>query len=81
MLEAMGWCKQNRPELQAWMTATRFQQLMNAATSATLGMSGGQVWGRQAAFMNSERGTEYMRALAEGIDANRQSLMAIGVEP
>jgi len=81
MLEAMGWCKQNRPELQAWMTATRFQQLMNAATRATLGMSGGQVWGRQAAFMNSERGTEYMRALAEGIDANRQSLMAIGVEP
>jgi hypothetical protein len=72
--EAMHWCRQNRPELQAWMTASRFQQLMNAATEATLGLSSVQVCGDQAAFLQSEEGVKYFTALAEGVNAYKRSL-------
>jgi hypothetical protein len=73
MHEAIGWCRQNRPELEAWMKG-RFQILMNAAAEATLGMSGAQVWGTQTAFLQSKEGTEYVRSLGKGIDDYKQSL-------
>jgi hypothetical protein len=72
MREAVGWCRQNRPSLEAWITR-RFQSLMNAAL-ATLGKNGAQVWGDQSAFLKSEEGVKYDRALGEGIKAYRQSL-------
>jgi hypothetical protein len=74
MQEAMNWCGQNKPPLQSWMTPPRFQELMDAATEATLGMSGAQVAGGQAAFLQSEAGKKYRRALADGVNAYKQAL-------
>jgi|ERR1035437_2387400 hypothetical protein len=74
MQEVMNWCRQNRPELQALMTPSRFQQLMSAATEATLGMNGAQVCGDQAAFIRSEEGVKYMSTLALGVNAYKRSL-------
>jgi hypothetical protein len=73
MLEASGWCKQNRPELERWMKG-RYHNLMNAAAEATCGKSGAQVWGDQTAFLRSEEGAEYISALARGVKAYKQSL-------
>jgi hypothetical protein len=74
MHEAMNWCRQNRPGLEASMTASRFRQLMNASTEATLGMSSARVWGDQAAFLESEESAPYLSTLVAGIDAYKQSL-------
>lgn len=74
MQEAIHWCRQNRPQLQTWMTAARFQELMNAAVEATVGLNGAQVAGDQAAFMKSEEGAKYHRALADGVNAYKQAL-------
>ena len=71
--EVMNWCRQNRPALQSFMTPNRFQQLMNAATQATLGMTGAQVCGEQVAFFQSEDGVRYRRALASGVNAYKES--------
>lgn len=72
--QAMAWCKQNRPDLQTWMTLDRFQKLMNAAAEAAVGMSGGLVWGAQTAFLRSEDGSEYFRKLDKNLKAHVQSL-------
>lgn len=73
MQEAIGWCSQNRPHLEAWMKG-RFQSLMRATAEALLGTDGAQVWANQNAFLKSEEGAKYIRALAEGIEAYRKSL-------
>ena len=73
MHEAIGWCRQNRPELEAWMKR-RFQNLMSAVAEATLGVSGAHVWEDQTAFFKSEEGAKYISSLSEGIIAYKQSL-------
>jgi hypothetical protein len=74
MQEAMNWCRENRPNLLGWMTGNRFQQIMNAATEATLGRSGAQLAGDLTAFLRSEEGVKYLTALYEGVNAYKQSL-------
>jgi hypothetical protein len=73
MHEATGWCSHNRPELVAWMK-TRFQNLMKATAEAVLGESGTRVWANQTAFLRSEEGAKYIRALDEGLKLYKQSL-------
>jgi hypothetical protein len=73
MQEAIGWCSHNRPDLEAWMKS-RFQSLMRATAEATLGKGGAQVWANQNAFLKSEEGAKYIKALADGIEAYRKSL-------
>jgi hypothetical protein len=74
MHEAMGWCRQNRPELEAWMTLSRFQDLMSATAEAILGEYGDQVWRDQTSFLKSFDGATYISAVVTGIDAYRQAL-------
>lgn len=67
MLEAIGWCRQNRPELEAWIES-QYPALMEAVAEAALGISAGQVWGDENAFLNSESGRKYIVDLAAGRD-------------
>lgn len=73
MHEAVGWCRQKRPALEAWMEK-QFPSLMNAAAEATLGKSGPNVWEAQATFFKSEEGAKYINSLFEGIKAYKQLL-------
>ncbi|MGO9095612.1 MAG: M48 family metalloprotease [Bryobacteraceae bacterium] len=72
--QAIGWCRQNRPSLEAWMTRDRFQGLMNGVAEATWGMNGGRDWGAQTAFLQSEDGSEYIRKLDRSLNAYILSL-------
>ncbi|MGA9569232.1 MAG: M48 family metalloprotease [Candidatus Acidiferrales bacterium] len=63
MYNAIGWCKQNRPALEARMRQDRFQMLMRIAAGATWGMNGGKDWSEQTTFLQSESGSEYMKKL------------------
>lgn len=72
MDEPIGWCRQNRPELESWME-TQFQILMNAVAEAVLGVSAAQAWGSQVAFLHSEKGRKYIADLATGVDYYRLS--------
>jgi hypothetical protein len=72
MHEAIGWCRQNRPELEGWMES-QFPILMNAVAEAVLGMDAVNAWGGQAEFFHSEKGRSYIGDLAVGVDAYRQS--------
>src|SRR5437667_12734661 len=69
-----GWCRQNRPELEASMTKSRVKNLMNAVAEATLGKICAQVLGEQAAFLQSEKGANYTSALDQSVEAYKQSL-------
>lgn len=73
MQEAMHWCRQNEPDLQARMTPVRCQQLMRAAIEATAGSSGLQGAREQADFLRSQVGAKYHRDLAEGVNNYKQS--------
>jgi hypothetical protein len=74
MQEGMHWCRQNRPGLEASMTESRFKELMTVAREATLGVDSVQVWGHQTAFLLTEEGDQYISALAQGVNAYKQSL-------
>ena len=74
MQQAISWCKQNRPGLEAWMTLDRFQMLMKGVAEATWGMNGGRDWAAQVAFLQSEAGDEYFRELDRSLKAYVQSL-------
>jgi hypothetical protein len=74
MEQAIGWCKQNRPDLEAWMTLLRFQRLMNSVAQATWEIHGGRDWAQQTAFLLSEGGSEYFRKLNESLKGFIQSL-------
>jgi hypothetical protein len=74
MQQAISWCKQKRPGLQAWMTLDRFRRLMRAVAEATWGMNGGRDWAAQIAFLQSEDGAEYFRKLDRSLKAYVQSL-------
>jgi len=77
MREAIfGWCRQNRPELEASMTK-RVNSLMNAVAEATLGKSCAKVWGEQAAFLRSEKGAKYTNALDHSVAAYKESLSIV----
>jgi hypothetical protein len=52
MHAAISWCKQNRPDLEVWMTRDKFQILMSAAATATWGINGGRDWQIQTACFN-----------------------------
>ena len=67
MHQAIGWCRQNRTALEAWMTPGRFQVLMNGVAEATWGMNGGGDWAAQVAFLQSEEGSEYIRKLGRSL--------------
>ena len=70
MHQAMGWCRQNRPALVAWMTLARFQQIMAGVVHVTWGMNGGKDWDAQNAFLHTEAGPDYFRRLGEGLRAH-----------
>jgi hypothetical protein len=74
MQQAISWCKQNRPGLEAWMTLDRFQKLMHGVAESTWGMNGGRDWAAQTAFLQSEDGGEYFRKLDRSLKAYVQSL-------
>jgi hypothetical protein len=74
MHQAILWCKQKRPGLDAWMTLDRFQKLMNSVAEATWGMNGGKDWVEQIDFLRSEEGTGYVRKLERSLKAHIQSL-------
>lgn len=74
MQQGIGWCKQNRSSLEAWMRLDRFQMLMNGVAEATWGMNGGRDWAAQVAFLQSEAGAEYFRKLDRSLKAYVQSL-------
>lgn len=74
MQETMGWCSHNRPALEIWMKS-RFPHLMRVTAEAVLGgVAGAKVWSNQSAFLRSQEGAKYIRALAEGIEAYRKAL-------
>jgi hypothetical protein len=74
MHQAIFWCKQKRPGLEAWMTLDRFQRLMKGVAEATWGMNGGKDWVQQIEFLRSEDGAEYVRKLDRSLKAYIQSL-------
>jgi len=74
MHAAIGWCQQNRPDLEAWMNKDRFQMLMRAVAGATWGMNGGKDWSDQVAFLQSEPGREYVEKLDARVKKNVESL-------
>ena len=73
MYQVIGWCKQNRPDLEEWMTLDRFQKLM-IVTAEALGTECGSVWIEQTAFLKSETGSEYFRELDRKLKAYVSSL-------
>jgi hypothetical protein len=74
MHQAIAWCKQNRPDLVAWMTTEKFPLLMAAAAEAILGQAGTTVWQAQNEFLRSRDGDEYFRKLDTGLKAHITSL-------
>lgn len=74
MREATGWCRQNRPELQAWMDQRLFQGITSTVVRAIGDDAGIQALKDQGEFLRSEMGTKYIKALGDGIDAYRQAL-------
>jgi len=71
---AIGWCKQNRPGLEACMTTERFKILMGAVATATWGMNGGSDWIAQTTFLQSDDGSRYIKKLDECVKAHILSL-------
>jgi hypothetical protein len=74
MHNAIRWCKQNRPELEGWMTRDKFQILMSAVATATWGMNGGNDWRAQTAFLQSVDGNVYIRRLDLAVKTHIRAL-------
>ena len=71
---AINWCKQNRPDLEMYMTRERFQVIMRAVAKATWGMNGGADWSAQTAFLHSDDGSAYISELGESLKVYIQAL-------
>lgn len=74
MQSAWGWCGQNKPHLQPWMTLDRWRVLMNTAAVALWGLNGGVDWSDQVAFLNSVQGQEYVAKVEANMAEYRRSL-------
>ena len=74
MHNAINWCRQNRPDLERWMTKEKFQILMGATATATWGMNGGNDWRAQTIFLQSVDGAEYIRKLDLAVKTHIRSL-------
>jgi len=74
MHSAIGWCKQNRPDLVAVLTLSKFQTLMTVVLAAISGMNGIGDWSGQTAFLASESGSEYSKKLRAHFRKHVQSL-------
>lgn len=74
MHSAISWCKQNKPELENYMTRDRFQKLMHAVAVATWGMNGGDDWSIQTQFLLSNEGAAYIANLDALVKAHIKSL-------
>jgi hypothetical protein len=77
MHESIGWCRQNRHELEEFMVGN-FQALLSGAAQAVLGEKSNQVWAEQTAFLKSPDGTRYVSALMNGVDRFRDVLKSRG---
>jgi hypothetical protein len=74
MHAAISWCKQNKPDLAAALTLSKFQTLMTVVSTAMSGMSEVSDWSGQTAFLTSERGSEYSEKLRTHFRKHVQSL-------
>ncbi len=72
ILEVIGWCKQNRPELAAFMTKKRFGALMGFSIAA-LGQDI-DAYQREGAYWEGSETIEYRRVLLARIDEYRNQL-------
>ena len=61
MQESIGWCRQNKPELEGFMVRS-FQALMSGAAQAVLGDKSNQVWNEQTAFLKSPEGAGHVKS-------------------
>jgi hypothetical protein len=73
MSSALGWCIQNRPALEAWMTKDRFQLLMRSIAETTWGMNGGSDWSEQVRYLQSENGSDYINKLSACVKKHIES--------
>jgi hypothetical protein len=80
MQQAMRWCQQVPPDLVAWMTPPRFQELMTSSAETILG-DGGMSWAAQTAFLTSTAGREYNQMLDSVCQAYVRSLSADAKAP
>ena len=67
MEDAISWCRQNRPALAVWMTPPRFRMLMRPVAEAIWGVNGGVRWQDQIAFLESDKGKDYVHKLGENL--------------
>lgn len=74
MQEVLNWCRQNRPELQTFMTPSRYQQLMNAAIETSSSDAAVHMFADQARFCRSESGQKYITELHQGVNAYKRLL-------
>jgi hypothetical protein len=75
MHEVSGWCRQNRPPLEAWLKQ-QFQTLMQATAEAVLGRGGSAVWANQNQFLRSPDGAAYIAELGRRLEDYREALGA-----
>jgi len=74
MQQAIRWCKQRRPGLEASMPFNRFEMLMNTMAEATLKLNRGHDWTAQTEFLRSQDGIEYFLQLDKLFKTHVQSL-------
>jgi hypothetical protein len=79
MHSALGWCKQNRPALEAWLTLKRYQVIMSAVVEAIGGINGEMNWSAQTSFLLGNEGTEYIRQLSERFASSIKNLPERGL--
>jgi hypothetical protein len=68
---AAMWCGQNRSAPAHWFAPARFQALFRAAAELAT-RADRQSWDAHMAFLHSEQGTTYDRALFDRFDALRR---------
>jgi len=74
MRHAVLWCEANRPALAVFTTQRRFREIMSTVAEAMWGPESHKPWDEQAAFLRTEKGIEYMKALTSVIDAQKKEL-------
>ena len=74
MHSAISWCRQNKPDLETYMTKDKFQKLMHAVAVATSRMNGGVDWSIQTQFFLSNEGAAYIANLDGLVKAHIKSL-------
>lgn len=76
MQTAVDWCRQNRPDIEAWMTNDRFLRLLTSAAEVIWGLEDERYgrWEAQVKFLRSADGVTYLRKLQKGLNAYRAAL-------